>query len=101
MDPNACMQRLLNAVRDKDRFESRNALRDLVEWLQKGGFPPVFNSEMAGVDKWGKQKWILVFHDPYEIHIQRVFPIDDNNGWELVRYNEFGTKIKAWQLPKE
>ena len=40
MDPNACFQRIMDAIADNDRAEAQEAAEDLHEWLRKGGFPP-------------------------------------------------------------
>lgn len=40
MDPNACLTRLLDALRDKDRMEAVGAMEDLTDWLAKGGALP-------------------------------------------------------------
>lgn len=51
MDPNACMTRLLDAVREHDYFEALNAARDLRGWLDGGGFLPTLDRA---------QLWVLV-----------------------------------------
>ena len=40
MDPTACLDRLLQALVDKDRDESIEAAHDLKWWLVRGGFLP-------------------------------------------------------------
>lgn len=40
MDPQACYQRILDALRSSDAAEEAAAMQDLFEWLNKGGFPP-------------------------------------------------------------
>lgn len=46
MDPNACLARILESLEDlRDgnedaRDDAVEALRDLAEWLARGGFPP-------------------------------------------------------------
>lgn len=40
MDPNACLARFLDALRDKDRNEAYDALQDLAEWIGRDGFLP-------------------------------------------------------------
>jgi hypothetical protein len=41
MDPDACLARLLDAFRDKDREAAFGAAEDLLDWLAKGGAMPV------------------------------------------------------------
>jgi hypothetical protein len=41
MDPNACLARVLEAVRTRDSDELRTAANDLADWLDKGGFQPI------------------------------------------------------------
>lgn len=40
MDPQACWERIKEALRDGDREEAQYALQDLAEWIRKGGFLP-------------------------------------------------------------
>jgi hypothetical protein len=40
MDPNACIQRILDAFRDGDNEELEQAMLDLFNWLKSGGFSP-------------------------------------------------------------
>ena len=40
MDPNACLQRFLNALAAGDRDEVLAALSDLQGWITRGGFLP-------------------------------------------------------------
>ena len=44
MDPQACLQRLCEAIECQDRDEMRSASYDLVMWLKKDGFVPTVNS---------------------------------------------------------
>jgi hypothetical protein len=41
MDPDACLRRLLHAICDEDLRETAAAIRDLAEWLQRGGALPL------------------------------------------------------------
>lgn len=40
MDPDACLNRIFDAMGDKDWQEAADACEDLHEWLRKGGFEP-------------------------------------------------------------
>jgi hypothetical protein len=40
MDPNAALQRFLDACLDNDRDEAEDALEALAGWIQGGGFLP-------------------------------------------------------------
>lgn len=40
MDPNACLQRLLKAIREQDHSETVQASADLLGWLLAGGALP-------------------------------------------------------------
>jgi hypothetical protein len=40
MDPDACLARLLDALRDRDRVAAWDALEDLYQWLSMGGAMP-------------------------------------------------------------
>jgi hypothetical protein len=60
MNPNACLNRFIEAIRDRDHKEMRQAAGDLADWIQRGGFAPdlwFFAEEMkkrveAGI--WGQ-----------------------------------------------
>lgn len=98
MDPNDCMARLLAAVRDENREECDAALDDLVEWLDRGGFPPKFTTEMAGLTRHGEPKRWLGFYGPCKRSIQTVNHGNDAAGWELVTWTYGGEKHKSWRL---
>jgi hypothetical protein len=40
MDPDACLDRLLDAVADRDPQALLEAAADLAQWLDRGGVPP-------------------------------------------------------------
>jgi hypothetical protein len=40
MDPNACMDRIEQAIRDRDFAEATLGLLDLAVWIDRGGFRP-------------------------------------------------------------
>jgi hypothetical protein len=40
MDPQACWERIKEALRDGDREEATYALQDLERWIRGGGFLP-------------------------------------------------------------
>lgn len=40
MDPNACFQRIVNALADFDAEEAESAYADLCDWIKRGGFVP-------------------------------------------------------------
>ena len=40
MDPNACLDRMSEAVACRDYHEAREAVRDLQSWIGRGGFLP-------------------------------------------------------------
>lgn len=40
MDPDACLDRLLDAAVNRDPTELLAAAADLAAWLRRGGFPP-------------------------------------------------------------
>lgn len=41
MDPQACMDRIIQATQDRDREAAREALQELWNWLAKGGLDNV------------------------------------------------------------
>ena len=41
MDPNACFDRIMDAIDEHDADEFHWAMRDLWQWLDNGGFPPL------------------------------------------------------------
>jgi hypothetical protein len=42
MDPDATIERLVDALEHRDQEEAVAALDDLVKWMQRGGFAPKF-----------------------------------------------------------
>ncbi len=40
MDPNACYDYLVSALRDGRRVDALEHYRDLCDWLRRGGFAP-------------------------------------------------------------
>lgn len=40
MDPNACLNRILDAIMDEDWQEAHDALNELQLWTGRGGFKP-------------------------------------------------------------
>lgn len=40
MDPNACLDRMLDCLKDSEFDDLAFACGDMLEWLNKGGFPP-------------------------------------------------------------
>jgi hypothetical protein len=45
VDPNACLERFLNALSDGDYREAFEARRELANWLKNGGFAPDWTPE--------------------------------------------------------
>jgi hypothetical protein len=43
MDPTACLDLILSHLREGEPVEAAESARDLLDWLEKGGFPPDFN----------------------------------------------------------
>jgi hypothetical protein len=44
MDPTATVDLILNHLCDGEPVEAAESARDLLDWLEKGGFPPDFNN---------------------------------------------------------
>lgn len=40
MDPSACFERLTDALAAREKDEAEEAARDLMAWLDRGGFVP-------------------------------------------------------------
>lgn len=55
MDPDAAVERLNNAIADRDWEEATYALSDLSEWLMRGGFWPAMT---IGPDEEHLQSWL-------------------------------------------
>jgi hypothetical protein len=49
MDPNACIDRIINAIEDADIEEAIDAIDDLTRWLNRGGFAPTNADRLAGL----------------------------------------------------
>jgi hypothetical protein len=52
VDPNACLQRFLDALEDNDASEAWHAHLDLSVWLTRGGFEPSDTEELATFRAW-------------------------------------------------
>lgn len=52
MDPNACLQRFLDALEDNDASEAWHAHLDLSVWLNRGGFAPDSAEGLATFREW-------------------------------------------------
>lgn len=52
MDPNACLQRFLEALEDNDSAEAWGAHLDLSTWLARGGFEPSNDEGLAVFRAW-------------------------------------------------
>ena len=50
MDPQACLERFLNALEDNDLREAAEAKRDLRAWLANGGFEPNWSEHRPTFD---------------------------------------------------
>lgn len=48
MDPNACLNRIIESIQDGDMNEAKFAIIDLQEWMQKGGFHPQVSFKQFG-----------------------------------------------------
>ena len=45
MDPHATLERAMSAMRRNDAAEASAALRDLADWIDKGGYMPYMDAE--------------------------------------------------------
>ena len=45
MDPNACLKRFINALKEGDLDETHEAYEDLRNWIRRGGFEPTWPSD--------------------------------------------------------
>lgn len=52
MDPNACLQRFLDAIEDNEASEAYEAHLDLTAWLRGGGFEPSNTEGFATFKAW-------------------------------------------------
>ena len=55
MDPNATWLMLLQAIQSKDWKAVRDHAEDLVDWLDRSGFPPNTSSCIVTDQFWNKQ----------------------------------------------
>lgn len=104
VDPDACMARILAAVKAGDKSEANEAMADLLGWLQAGGFAPKFRTEWAGTYGYpGAVRQVMPFHlsSGRTVHIQLVSPDHPERGWELVLYTWAGDMRSSWRLADE
>lgn len=71
MDPNACIERIVDALNDSELLEALEAVEDLENWMRRGGFPPSHESAMklAGLPVAGDIKARI-----HEIRLAARFP---------------------------
>jgi len=90
MDPQTCLERILEAISERDLTEFHYACADLAEWLGRGGFPPTMPTERLGSRYVvGKKRWQPVrsfLTDRWGI--QSVDPYNVKGGWELVKIGD-------------
>lgn len=55
MDPNATYRALLEALRDGELEDAREAFDNLAQWLERGGFPPTALAAHAGQAAWAAE----------------------------------------------
>lgn len=68
MDPNACLQRILEAALEEEPDELEHAAHDLAEWLRGGGFAPTV------------ERHLLYVHATYGIDVLRRACHDEGEG---------------------
>ena len=54
MDPQAAWKNLLTAYTGLDWFTVEELATGLIEWLDKGGFPPALVGQHAAAQKWSR-----------------------------------------------
>lgn len=90
MDPQACLQRIIDAAKANRLQEYINACEDLAGWLRRGGFAPK-------VPK--RTRFIPGTHTPWAI-LDRAY--DTDHRWALVRYREpYGKRVETLYLDAE
>lgn len=92
MDPNACLKRVVDAFRDDDVAECDEAMIDLANWLEKGGFAPSATGAIFGVNRFS-QPIKVVKSCEYCVSIMTIDPHSTESGWKLVQYNSHGRTI--------
>lgn len=54
MDPNAAWENLIDAYSSLDWFLVEELATGLIEWLDRGGFPPALVGKHAAAQKWSR-----------------------------------------------
>lgn len=104
MDPQACLARIFDMIRDgDDKDDIYYAFKDLAEWLVKGGFPPILASleeVMPLNDKIGDRKRVNVHGRPhYTIQIVDHLNQSGDGPYEFVVWDHRGEPKHRFALP--
>jgi len=106
MDPQATLERILDALANEDGTELVEACQDLANWLRKGGFAPKMPPEGLGETR-------QAIHSDYGMKyrtvprkgfwwegyaIQCVDPVKIDGRWEFVSYSPKGSRVETWAL---
>lgn len=104
MDPQACLQRIIDSVSDHEWGETESAFADLGAWLKSGGFTPyatgpIFGSSVVAVGYPGMMLYSLPRHEMRPVRHVRSSPsawryaimVDDSSDadcrvWRFVEY---------------
>ena len=99
MDPQACLQRILDALEAQDRDEFAYAMQDLADWLQHGGFAPICVTlgmgrvnTVRGYEPKPRQR-IESKVGRGAFAIQTIVPDEPDKGFEFVIYR--GEEVEA------
>lgn len=129
MDPQACLQRIIDIVkRDKPRTpedteydwsEIAQVFDDLGTWLRGGGFPPIATGPIFGTTPVSvgypgmtekspaRYEQRLIQHvkssrHPWRYAIMTVDPASDTcREWGMNEYDHRGTLVHVWKFPTE
>ncbi len=62
MDPQTTWEQLQSAVQAEDWETTRERAQSLLDWLARGGFPPVTSAEHVGDANWHRDKTVRFCH---------------------------------------
>ena len=103
MDPQAALQRIIDAVKIEDVVEARvefaEACDDLADWLRRGGFAPVVPAGTKYIPGTGTL-WALFPPDwaLFSPGWKMYFPSDRFLTWTLRRYSYNGDRLEVFAL---
>ena len=102
MDPNATLELIVEAMDSEYKGGLHEAMTDLWDWLQKGGFAPK-SRPMGFIDRFDRHNLRPRNYIRADNLVIQVVNHADRTGrgvWEMVHYNSAGTRDVSYTFEK-